>query len=264
VSTRVRTKRILNCIPSAAPEKDWLIEHALAAGALPTGRPLPKSKDLRADWWKISNQGNTGACVGWATADGALRWHFVHARRIAKTDRLSPRFLWMAAKETDDDAARPTTFIESDGTTIKAALDVARKYGAVKERFLPFHGRAYPGQVKSFYALAARLKINGYHSLRRNPDHWRTWLAHVGPVLIRVAFDDTFNNPERGGLLNEFQADTVVDGEGHAVLLVGYTPDRFIIRNSWGVTWGDRGFGYASVEYAKAAITESYGLLVVR
>lgn len=168
----------------------------------------------------------------------------------------------MAAKETDDDTARPTTFIESDGTTIKAALDVARKYGAVRERFLPFHGRAYRGQVKSFYALAARLKINGYHNLRLNPDHWRRWLAHVGPILIRVNHDATFDNPERGGFLNDYQRHTV-DG-GHAVLLVGYTPNHFIIRNSWGVTWGDRGFGYASVDYAKAAITESYGVLVIR
>jgi C1A family cysteine protease len=47
---------------------------------------------------------------------------------------------------------------------------------------------------------------------------------------------------------------------GHAVALVGYTPDRFIVRNSWGTTWGDKGFGYASSAYAQAAFTESYGV----
>ena len=48
---------------------------------------------------------------------------------------------------------------------------------------------------------------------------------------------------------------------GHAVAIVGYTPDRFIVRNSWGTTqWGDKGFGYASFGYAQAAFTEAYGV----
>ncbi len=50
---------------------------------------------------------------------------------------------------------------------------------------------------------------------------------------------------------------------GHAVSLVGYTQDRFIVRNSWGATeWGDQGFGYASDAYASAAFTEAYGVSI--
>ena len=40
---------------------------------------------------------------------------------------------------------------------------------------------------------------------------------------------------------------------GHAVTIVGYTSDRFIIRNSWGEGWGDNGFAYASLSYAQDA-----------
>jgi C1A family cysteine protease len=50
---------------------------------------------------------------------------------------------------------------------------------------------------------------------------------------------------------------------GHAVALVGYTPEHVIVRNSWGATqWGDNGFGYASNAYAKEAFTEAYGISV--
>ncbi|HUL36473.1 MAG TPA: C1 family peptidase [Thermodesulfobacteriota bacterium] len=42
--------------------------------------------------------------------------------------------------------------------------------------------------------------------------------------------------------------------------VVGYTADRFIIRNSWGTTWGDVGFGYASPAYINDGFfPESYG-----
>ena len=42
--------------------------------------------------------------------------------------------------------------------------------------------------------------------------------------------------------------------------LVGYTPENFIVRNSWGTGWGDRGFAHASLAYAQAAFTEAYGI----
>jgi len=49
---------------------------------------------------------------------------------------------------------------------------------------------------------------------------------------------------------------------GHAVALVGYRADgRFIVRNSWGTSWGDHGFAYPSETYINAAFyTESYGV----
>jgi C1A family cysteine protease len=50
---------------------------------------------------------------------------------------------------------------------------------------------------------------------------------------------------------------------GHAVTLVGYTPDCFIVRNSWSTDWGDCGFAYASLSYVEAAFTEAYGVSVL-
>lgn len=257
-----KPKRILNCHPSRGQEKDFSLTHAVGAGVILAELTIPSSKDLRADWWKIGNQGDSGACVGFATADGALRWQFAKAGRIAKTERLSARFQWMAAKETDDDKVRPTTFIERDPTTIKAALDVARKYGAVHERLLPFSSaKLYGRDEEVFYAEASKLKISGYYNLRLNHDWWKKWLAHKGPVLARLEVDQTFNlNGKKSSYLDSYLPEQ--EPEGHAVTLVGYTADYFIVRNSWGTAWKDRGFAYASFAYAEAAFTESYGIVV--
>lgn len=255
-------KRILNVRPSQRTEQDWTFEVAADADLVAAAPPVPSSKDLRADWWKIADQGTTGSCVGWATADSVLRWHFVKAGRLGQTTLLSPRFIWMASKETDQFITRPTAFIETEGTSLKAALDVTRKYGVVRDTTLSFRsGKLYPGQASTFYAIAAQRKILAYFNLGRNLSNWRTWLATKGPILTRLNVDDTWDlATDTDGELEEYLPETARGG--HAVALVGYRPGSFVVRNSWGTGWGDKGFAYASLAYAQAAFTEAYGVEV--
>ena len=255
-------KRILNCIPSRDVENDWGIDNAREAGLI-TAAAIPPSMDLRELWWHIGDQGYTGSCVGWAAADSVLRWHLVKTGRLREDEPLSVRFIWMSAKETDIFTSRPTTFIETDGTSLKAALDIARRFGVVKDSVLPFaSGELYQGSAKTFYALASQSRISNYVNLGRNPNNWREWLANNGPILTRLDVDATWDGAaDTSGDLDVYQANTARGG--HAVALVGYKPDRLIVRNSWGVeTWGDKGFGYASDQYAQEAFTEAYGVTV--
>lgn len=272
-SKAVTPRFILNCNPSKKTEQDWVLASAVAAGVHPSKtKTFPVARDLRDDsWWKIGNQGRTGSCVGWGTADGVLRWHFVKAGKLDKDEALSVRFIWMASKETDELNSRPTSFIEEDGTTLKAALDVARKFGVVTASVLPFENA--PGQPelfispvpndpdpeKTFYAFAAQRRIASYFNLGAGTANWRSWIANNGPILTRLAVDATWDNATvTKGRLDTYDPNTIRGG--HCVAVVGYTADRFIIRNSWDVTWGDKGYAYASDKYANAAFTESYGI----
>ena len=97
----------------------------------------------------------------------------------------------MASKETDQSITRPTAVIETEGTSLKAALDVARKFGVVRDTVLPFAtGKLYPGQSSTFYAIAAQRKILAYFNLGTNLSNWRTWLATKGPILTRLNVDE--------------------------------------------------------------------------
>ena len=252
---------VLNCIPSVRPEDDWTFADAIDAGIFNATAAAPSSKDLRVSWWKINDQKSTGACVGFATAYGVLRWHYVKEGKIAQNDLPSARFIWMANKETDELTTYPTTFLETDGTQTKLALRVARNYGCVLEELLPMDGPLSMMTRAAFYATASRLRISSYHNLGQNPDNWRQWIAAQGPILTRLGVDKTWDRAtETGGHLEEYFPDTVRGG--HAVCLVGYAKDYFVVRNSWGVGWGDSGFAYASNKYAEAAFTEAYGAVM--
>lgn len=264
---RPQQERICNLVPTPEPSTrtDWRFADALEAGVLGAQRALPSSVDLRKAWWTVGDQGNTGSCVGWASTEGVGRYVLVTFKGLAQKTKLSPRFTWMACKETDEFRARPETMIEGAGTTLKAAVDVLRLYGAVPDTLLPFKldTAMYTGNENAFYATAAANKIAGYFNLQLDLAHWRTWLVQHGPILVGLNVDKTWDEAtSTGGKLDEFQPNTVRGG--HAVAVVGYTDDdRFIVRNSWGTAWGDSGFAYASEDYIKAAFfNESYGVTV--
>ena len=259
--------RILNCIPSRNTEKDWEYHHAVQAKILKVASKLPASVDLREPWWDIGDQEDTGSCVGWASTDSVFRWHGVKAKKISQKDRLSVRFAWMGAKEIDEFRDRPTSFLEQEGTSLKAALDMARKYGIIPDEMLPFKPSTMsPEDPDAFYAKAADFKISSYFNLRKGSyswstvvNKWQNWLAAGGPILTALGVDDTWDNADSTrGKLDTYHPDTVRGG--HAVAIVGYTKDRFIIRNSWGKAWGDKGFGYASHDYAQEAFLEAFGV----
>jgi C1A family cysteine protease len=260
-------KRILNIIPSKKQEKDWVLAHAFSSKAIVEKKKLPTSVDLRASWWKVANQGETGSCVGWSSTDGVLRWHFVKQKAIQPNEQLSVRFVWMSAKETDEITDRPTTFIDDSGTSLKAALDVIRKYGCVTAKELPFNANAYyKGTEDELYAAATRFKLKAYYNLFKGAtskaEALRKWFASGGgPVLSSINVDKSFYYPEKTKhILEKFIP--AKKESGHAICLVGYNEKGIIIRNSWGTIWGDKGFAYATDDYVHAAFEEAYGVSV--
>ncbi len=261
--SRPEVHRICNVLPSRNTQNDWRFEHAMQAGAVGAPAALPASVDLRAAWWAIGDQESTGSCVGWASTDSVARYHFTKAGRLGQNERLSPRFTWMSSKETDTLVARPETMIEGAGTTLKAAMDILRKYGAAPENLLPFHitTNMYLGDEDTFFATCATRRIASYFNLQKNFANWRSWLATKGPIMAGLGVDATWDNATATqGKLDTFQPNTVRGG--HAIAVVGYTANkRFIIRNSWGTGWGDKGFAYASEVYINAGFfDESYGV----
>jgi hypothetical protein len=249
----------LAAIPNARRSKETGRDFGVAEAHLGDAE-LPASVDLRRPWHPIADQGETASCVGWAVADSCVRWHLVEAGKLAPDQRLSARYVWMSAKETDQREEYPSTFLEYDGTSLKAGLDVVRKWGVPLEEELPWEGRLATTPPEQFNRSARRNRIMAYFNLHQDDrlDEWREWLAKSGPVLVLIAQDASFHACT--GELTTFAGDTV--NGSHAAALVGYTPDHFLLRSSWGTDWGDAGYARLSNAYAEQAVIESYGVMI--
>ena len=264
--------RILNVRPSPARAEDHTPAAAVEAGHLSPDDP-PGEWDLREPWYTIADQGKTGSCVGWALADSVL-WHqLVSARRLEPDQRLSPRFVWMAAKETRAKLSeakgeidwRPSTFLEQGDSDVKSALDVARIYGVALESDLPWKGGLHDGDIDEFYAAAAERKITHYYRLDPEEEsgaawfaYWRRWIRQHGPVLIALGVDRHFAAGQP--VLDAFDAGSL--SYYHAAALVGYSEHGFVIRCSWGTDWGKNGYAAATERYLEQATLETYGVVV--
>jgi Papain family cysteine protease len=257
-------KHVYNSIESHDQHEDWSLEKAKALGFSAGRKRIPAARDLRESWWNVGNQGDTGSCVGWALADSVLRFHFVKAGKLRQDEHISVRYIWMAAKEMDHKCHYPTTFLDDAGTSAKSALRVVKKIGALKTSVLPFEGGLVKLKERHFLSVAGRLKVKAYfnlcHTQSGKLQRFREWLAGHGPILTRLRVDSSWNNIKLDGHLGKYDKKTA--NGGHAVSIVGYTPTYFIIRNSWGTGWGDKGFAYASEDYARDAFHEAYGIVV--
>jgi hypothetical protein len=252
----------LAAIPAARRSPGTENDLRAADAPLPEAPP-PDSIDLRRPWQPVRDQGHTTSCVGWAVAE-SLRWYLVEAGRLPRDQPLSPRHIWMAAKEMFQREEYPSTFLEEDGTSLKAGLDVVRKFGAALESELPWEGGLAAGSPEDFNRSVASRRILSYFNLGDDSvpdrsvhfDDWRRWLAQSGPVVVLLARDRHLDSAQ----LDTFDSASVAGS--HAAALFGYGPDHFLLRSSWGTRWGEEGYARMSLDYAAQAVIESYGVIV--
>lgn len=253
-------QRMLNCIPS----REIHLDAIFVPNQPMTGpRQLPAEVDLRSNphYPSVDDQMGTGACVGFAAA-ATVQFAFKKAGKNLG-DKIGPRFIWMACKEADQFVERPTTMVELAGTSIKTAVQVLERWGCVTEKHLPMTGGLSTLKEDSFYELAAELCIKGYRYL--HVAQWTSWLTEQGtPIITAFNVDSSFDNVN----VDPTEPLSIYGGNfrgGHAVAIVGFEYRNgtivFIIRNSWGSDWGDKGHAYVTLGWAMEAFGESWGLI---
>ncbi|MEI6670221.1 MAG: C1 family peptidase [Acidobacteriota bacterium] len=217
-----------------------------AAAATPGADALPPKVDLRPLMPPVLDQGETSSCVANATAGSYDYW----IKRATKKDYdVSRLFVYYNARWSNGDQDK------DDGSVIQLAMEGLQKFGACSEASWPFDKRILTKKPNgTAYAEASKAKIKEMAHVETTLNDWRRALADGYPIVFGCILFDSFDQcSKRGGVVpmpNPAELTRAEHG-GHSMCCVGYSDAEkvFIVRNSWGSEWGDKGYCYMSYDY---------------
>ena len=196
---------------------------------------IPRVVDLREHCSPVEDQGKLGSCTANALAGNLEFLDFRDDHRHEDASRL---FIYY-----NERALQGTT--ESDsGASLRVGIKTLAKAGSCAERSWPYEiARFAERPPASCYAEALGRRIASYHRIE-GIDEMLGCLAEGYPFVFGFAVYEGFECAEtqQTGVVHMPGRDERMLG-GHAVMAVGYdlNAQRFLVRNSWGVRWGDAG-----------------------
>ena len=208
---------------------------------------LPPSADLRAHCPPVYDQGELGSCTANAIA-GAFEFDLL--RQGLPNFVPSRLFIYYGERVIEG------TVHEDSGAEIRDGMKVINQHGVCTEVEWPYDTAkfAHRPSAKCFTdALANRSVL--YRAVRFSGI--RAALAAGLPVVGGFTVFESFESEavaETGIVPMPTEGEQEVGG--HAIMIVGYddASQRFIVRNSWGASWGQA--GYFTIPYAAF---EKYG-----
>ena len=227
------------CIPSPYDSRDYTVSTvSLAEAELP--------EEYLVEGMKVLDQGSIGSCVAHACAT-AMGYGEIKSG-IAAHD-FSRGFIYGNRRESD---------WQGEGMYVRQALKQLNHNGDCEYKEFPYN-EEYPKvkeriESNKDYLLekAKPFSIVNYFRCNSESEVKRT-LLNQGAVVLSIPVYDSFDTncplPQ--------EEDEYIGG--HAMCIIGWDKNGWIIQNSWSKSWGDKGKLYLPYDYP---ITEIWGLTI--
>jgi C1A family cysteine protease len=197
---------------------------------------LPVRLDFSDSMLAVRDQGAEGSCVSFSAC--AIKEY----EEIDEC-QLSTRNLYEKIKQP------------GGGAYPRDAMKVLTEYGVPPESCQPYIANNITPACPDVDKLSLPNRIRGYARLT-TLDEMKQCLLQNGCFMIAVAVTRNWFSVGGDGLI--FEGGDIVGY--HAIAFVGYDDElqRIKFKNSWGVGWGDNGYGYLGYSHLMTILTDSW------
>lgn len=210
---------------------------------------LPKKVDLRPFMTAVEDQGQIGSCTANAVA-GAYEYLVKKNQELEDDYDVSRLFIYYGAR------AKQGNEKKDSGSAISDAVELLEEVGACSEYTWPYSDQksiVFKEPSDEAFEEASEHKITEAEIIPTTLQAWKSALAEGFPIIFGISLFKSFDNQRKKGFVPTPSSSEASRGShgNHAMLCVGYSDvDRvFIVRNSWGTGWGDKGYCYMSYDY---------------
>lgn len=225
---------ILNASKSIKDDRDYIFH----ISEIPD--EIPKNIDYRSFLQPVRNQGSQGTCYA---QSAACMKEMQEKTEYGLNEYLSPQFFYNHRDYWNNGEQDGEDVNEDYGMTGRDVMRILKNVGICKETEYPY------GTLDTVDEIPAHLKVKALnHTIKsyarvEELDDLKVSLVSNGLCLI--AFP-VYNYSDEMWIQNENES---MQG-GHAMTVVGFDDEKchFIIRNSWGENWGDKGYCYYKYE----------------
>ena len=196
--------------------------------------PIMTAAPEEVDWrdkgavTPVKNQGSCGSC--WAfSATGSLEGgNFIATGKLIS---LSEQQLVDCDPKSHG----------CGGGLMTNAFQYVKAHGLCTEEDYPYHAK--DEDCKDTQCESA-IKIAGYEEVPEMDGAALKAAVAKAPVSVAVEADSAVFQMYKSGIVDSTACGTSLN---HGVLAVGYKADHWIVKNSWGASWGDN--GYIRIKY---------------
>merc|ERR1711871_1824931 len=176
----------------------------------------------------VKNQGQCGSCWAFSTTGSTEG-----ANAIANGNLVS------LSEQQLVDCSRAEGNMGCNGGLMDNGFKYIEQNKLCTEEAYPYH--ASDGMCKA-KSCQGKVGVSGYTDVPQDNEQALEQAVSKGPVSIAIEADQTAFQFYKSGVFNK-ECGTRLD---HGVLIVGYGQEAgekyWIVKNSWGATWGDEGY----------------------